>query len=213
MDVATRYSPIKPSCGVESAQLPVFDRKAHGRGTAIPLKRAHAVSALGPCRPPRHSHRFLRRSSRISHQGIWRRGRDEEGRWRNQVVAGSRRQRVRAIIGHAVLTLNFHAFDRVDAEWISAKKDWQDAQKRAKEGQGPVAAPKDHRPERPEPGDPILNDIVLEPLLKLEGEAGHPSVASNSKGASTDSASYQPEMDEMRCILYAHGGMAPLISR
>ena len=98
----------------------------------------------------------------------------------------------------------------MDAEWISAKKD---TQKRAKERHGPVAAPKDHTTQRPEPGNPILNDIVLEPLLKLEGEHSYPSVASNSKGASADSAAYQPEMDEMRCILYAHGGITLLISR
>ena len=98
----------------------------------------------------------------------------------------------------------------MDAEWISAKKD---TQKRAKERHGPVAAPKDHTPERPEPGGPILNDIMLEPLFKLEGEDGYPSAASNSKETSADSAAYQPEMDEMRCILYAHGGITPLISR
>ncbi|KAN0140333.1 hypothetical protein V8E53_001542 [Lactarius tabidus] len=57
-----------------------------------------------------------------------------------------------------------HAFYRSDVEWVSTKKDWQNAQKRDKERR------------------------------------------------SSDSAAYQPEMNEMRCILYAHGG-TPLILR
>jgi hypothetical protein len=43
-----------------------------------------------------------------------------------------------------------------------------------------------------------------------EGEESHepaPAPASSDDEPSRDSGSYQPEMDEMRCVLYAHGGM------
>ena len=127
-------------------------------------------------------------------------------------MADSRHSRVRAFFSCSVLLFDAYLY-RLDAEWISAKKDWQNAQRRAKERRGSVATPQEHTAERPQPSDPILNDVVSEPPPTLESEAGHQSAASNSKGKSRDSAEYQPEMDEMRCILYAHGGMAPLISR
>ena len=127
-------------------------------------------------------------------------------------MADSRHSRVRAFFSCSVLLFDAYLY-RLDAEWISAKKDWQNAQRRAKERRGSVATPQEHTTERPQPSDPILNDVVSEPPPTLESEAGHQSAASNSKGKSRDSAEYQPEMDEMRCILYAHGGMAPLISR
>jgi hypothetical protein len=34
--------------------------QAHGRRIAILLKRAHPISAVRPCRPPRHPHHLLR---------------------------------------------------------------------------------------------------------------------------------------------------------
>ena len=97
---------------------------------------------------------------------------------------------------------------RLAAEWISAKKDWQNAQKRNKERRSSVAATREPTEERPRPSGPILTDVVSEPPQKLEGEASHShqSTASNTKERSRDGATYQPEMDEMRCILYAHGG-------
>src|SRR6266702_1245426 len=104
-------------------------------------------------------------------------------------------------------------FYRLDAEWISAKKDWQDAQKRAKERRGSVASPQEHPAERPEHRDPILNGPGSGPPMELEDEAGPPSAAPKDKETPRDSAAYQPEMDEMRCILYSHGGMDPLVSR
>jgi hypothetical protein len=100
-----------------------------------------------------------------------------------------------------------HTFYRLDAEWISAKKDWQNAQKRDKERRNSVAVPQEPTAERPEPSGPLMADVVSEPP---EGEASQKSPASNSKGKSRDSAEYQPEMDEMRCILYAHGGTPTL---
>jgi hypothetical protein len=97
---------------------------------------------------------------------------------------------------------------RLDAEWITAKKDWQNAQERSKEREGPVTAPQEHAAEHP--NTPLSNGVVSGPPPELEGEASAPSQNSET---SQDSAAYQPEMDEMRCILYSHGGMGPLILR
>ncbi|KAI0079263.1 alpha/beta-hydrolase [Panus rudis PR-1116 ss-1] len=66
----------------------------------------------------------------------------------------------------------------VDAEWIASKRDWDNAEKKFKA----------HERERNNTGD---------------------SRGSESRETGVDpnaSADYQPEMDEMRCILYAHGG-------
>lgn len=100
-------------------------------------------------------------------------------------------------------------FGRLDAEWISAKKDWQDAERRAKE---------QTRRKRPVGGlglgESSLEDIPFSSVQESEGEESHrhapapaPAPASSDDEPSRDSCSYQPEMDEMRCILYAHGGM------
>ncbi|KAF8267914.1 hypothetical protein EI94DRAFT_1728993 [Lactarius quietus] len=91
-----------------------------------------------------------------------------------RVVGGTKWWQVRGIRG-------------LDAEWISAKKDWQNAQRLAKERRASLATSQEAEP--PAPRDPILTHV-----------------ASNNKETSSDSAAYQPEMDEMRCILYAHGG-------
>jgi hypothetical protein len=105
-----------------------------------------------------------------------------------------------ALVGGAYTLISF--LYRLDAEWISAKKDWQNAQRLAKERRGSVAVPQEHTVEPP---DPISNDVVSEPPPELEGE----EATSKNKEKPRDSVGYQPEMDEMRCILYAHGGMAP----
>lgn len=111
-----------------------------------------------------------------------------------RVVGGTKWWQVRGIRG-------------LDAEWISAKKDWENAQRRAKERRGSFAAPQEHTAERSELRDPILDGGVSGPPLELEGEAGHrPATSKKNKETSKDSAVYQPEMDEMRCILYSHGG-------
>ena len=148
----------------------------------------------------------------MSYQGIRRREGDEEGRWRNEVVAGSRHSRVRASCSLLVMLFNPwpRRWRRLDAEWISTKKDWQDAQRRTKEHRGSAAASQEHTTEPPEPRDPIVNGVVSGLPPELEGEAG---AASKNAETSRDSAEYQPEMDEMRCILYAHGGMVLILRR
>ena len=59
-----------------------------------------------------------------------------------------------------------------------------------------------------------MEDITFSPVQESEGEQSHgpaqasaPAPVSSDDEPSRDSGSYQPEMDEMRCILYAHGGM------
>ena len=91
---------------------------------------------------------------------------------------------------------------------ITAKQDGQNAQKHAEERGGSVASPQKHKAEHPEVRLPISNGVVSGPPPEVESEAGAPS---QNPETSRDSAAYQPEMDKMRCILYAHGGMEPLI--
>lgn len=60
---------------------------------------------------------------------------------------------------------------RVDAQWITAKKDWDEAKRRYKTR------------ENTKDSDPALETKPVE------------------------SGQYEQDMDEMRCILYAHGGV------
>jgi hypothetical protein len=96
----------------------------------------------------------------------------------------------------------------LDAEWITAKKDWLGAQRRTKQRESPATAPQEHTAEHPEPRDPISNGVASGHPPEHGSEAGTPSQNSET---SRDSAAYQSEMDEMRCILYSHGGMNPPI--
>ncbi|KAI8973983.1 Alpha/Beta hydrolase protein [Trametes punicea] len=79
-----------------------------------------------------------------------------------RIVGGTKWWQVRGVKG-------------VDAEWIVAKKDWQEAKKRQKAREA----------SSPDPG-------------AASPEADNPNQEMP--------ATYQPEMDQMRCILYAHGG-------
>ncbi|CDO75842.1 hypothetical protein BN946_scf184346.g3 [Trametes cinnabarina] len=83
-----------------------------------------------------------------------------------RVVGGTKWWQVRGVRG-------------VDAEWIVAKRDWQEAKKRQKTRQASTSSP--------------------------SRDAGAPSLDTRNLNQEIP-ATYQPEMDEMRCILYAHGG-------
>lgn len=132
-------------------------------------------------------------------------------------MAGSRYSGVRAphwftalrLEKSGLVYLTFAGFGRLDAEWISAKKDWQNAKRSAKE---------QTRRKRPVEGlglgESSLEDITFSSVQESDGEESHqhapapaPAPTSSDDEPSRDSCSYQPEMDEMRCILYAHGGM------
>ncbi|KAI0790560.1 hypothetical protein C8Q75DRAFT_806462 [Abortiporus biennis] len=75
----------------------------------------------------------------------------------------------------------------VDAEWIVAKKDWAEAKKKAKA----------HKKTPTSSSRPSVERSQSLPHIDSEGSDGN---------GETSSEHYQPEMDEMRCILYAHGG-------
>ncbi|KAI0260172.1 hypothetical protein BC834DRAFT_902176 [Gloeopeniophorella convolvens] len=99
----------------------------------------------------------------------------------------------------------------LDAEWVSAKKDWQEARRREKEKDRPsrgssVAERRNHPVEGLGIRAPGFEHI-LSPPSSDSGDEGRdrPSEASERE-SSKDSGAYQPEMDEMRCILYSHGG-------
>ncbi|PIL33424.1 hypothetical protein GSI_04046 [Ganoderma sinense ZZ0214-1] len=79
-----------------------------------------------------------------------------------RVVGGTKWWQVRGVKG-------------VDAEWIVAKKDYQEAKRRQKVRQMSMSTPSS----LPRDGDDASQEML---------------------------PSYQPEMDEMRCVLYAHGG-------
>ncbi|TFY61715.1 hypothetical protein EVJ58_g4334 [Rhodofomes roseus] len=64
----------------------------------------------------------------------------------------------------------------VDAEWITMKKDWQEAKKRSKAQR------------------------------KGTRSRSRPPVSGETHADEDKPATYEPEMDKMRCILYAHGG-------
>ena len=67
--------------------------------------------------------------------------------------------------------------DSIDAQWVVAKKDWKEAKKKYKEQEK-------HKDAKEAGRKPEAVDL------------GDP-----------ESGTYHQDMDEMRCILYAHGGM------
>ncbi|GJE91355.1 alpha/beta hydrolase [Phanerochaete sordida] len=93
-----------------------------------------------------------------------------------KIVGGTKWWQVRGVKG-------------VDAEWIAAKKDWREAKRRYKAAQ---------ERERQSSGE-----HSRAPTTAPSEASSQPS----QNGVPADSSPhYQPEMDEMRCILYAHGG-------
>lgn len=71
----------------------------------------------------------------------------------------------------------------VDAQWITAKKDWQEAKRRHKMHE------------------------------KARASDAMPSGNEKSTDNGVDSGKYEKDMDEMRCILYSHGGELCCCSR
>ena len=83
-----------------------------------------------------------------------------------------------------------HGYFSVDGEWIVAKKDWQEAKKRAKS--------KEH------------SDKIKERRQKEREKSAQQSSTTDSASAEdTSEPDYTPDMDEQRCILYFHGGELP----
>ena len=78
--------------------------------------------------------------------------------------------------------------DRVDAEWIMDKRDWKEAQRREK------AAEK----------------TPLDAGGNVSSSSGT-QTPDSSVGDTSETNAYRPEMDEMRCLLWAHGGQWLLV--
>jgi hypothetical protein len=78
-----------------------------------------------------------------------------------------------------------HGYFSVDGEWIVARKDWQEAKKRAKSKER-----RDKNKER-------------------EKSAQQSSTTDSASAEDTSEPDYTPDMDEQRCILYFHGGELP----
>lgn len=97
-------------------------------------------------------------------------------------MAGTRSERV-GFIGPCLVT-SPHKAPRVNAEWIATKKDWQEAKRRYKQ-RGAGRASNDDHARRSTSGST---------------DSGHEGVPQDAP------PDYHPDMDEMRCILYTHGG-------
>jgi hypothetical protein len=78
---------------------------------------------------------------------------------------------------HSVYFVHPTSRDRVDAQWILAKKDRRDAKRRHKTSDQPREY----------------------------------SDKSNPDDSPTDTGVYKEEMDQMRCILYSHGGLSVIV--
>ena len=152
------------------------------------LQCPHALPTLGACSKDMCTPIMLRPSCGPLDQSSRRRRSNKTCcRW-YQVVASARCQRVSL---HPSKVNELHlATSRIDAEWITAKKDWHEAKRRHKAR---------------EKGRPSTSD----------GPKSQPSMDPSGGGGVRQDASenYQPEMDEMRCILYAHGGWSLVITR
>ncbi|KAH9996971.1 hypothetical protein BJV74DRAFT_827169 [Russula compacta] len=111
-----------------------------------------------------------------------------------RVVGGTKWWQVRGVRG-------------LDAEWISAKKDWQEAKRRAKEQTRPISSRRKSLVEVLRFRGTSLGDITFSSLQESEGDEAYELVsAPGDNESSRESGAYQPEMDDMRCVLYSHGG-------
>ncbi|KAF8629564.1 hypothetical protein AX15_003377 [Amanita polypyramis BW_CC] len=81
-------------------------------------------------------------------------------------------EHARTVVG-GVKWWQVRGLDGIEAQWITAKKDWREAKKRCE--------------------------------LQRKAEADGIEV-SNNGGSAEDSLKYEEAMDDMRCILYLHGG-------
>jgi len=102
------------------------------------------------------------------------------------MVASQGGRRVTSFHSYTLYGLVIYPCRRVDSQWIVAKKDWREAKKRYKEQ------------ERRKSG-------------RTSNDQNNPGTPDDSEGAEPEtedheSNNYHQDMDEMRCILYLHGG-------
>ncbi|KAI9441920.1 alpha beta-hydrolase [Lactarius indigo] len=91
----------------------------------------------------------------------------------------------------------------IDAEWIMDKRDWKEARRREK-----AAAMAERTGSVGESGSPGTSPPLLSPVSSPESSPPPPPGvhARVSTDDTEASGAYRPEMDEMRCLLWAHGG-------
>lgn len=102
---------------------------------------------------------------------------------------------------------------RVDAEWITARKDWQEAKRREKEQQSPKRqgtkwSKSSSVPlsEKTTVQDTTSPESSPAPGSEMGEGAAQDGLPDSKESNAEPNGTYQPEMDEMRCILYSHGG-------
>lgn len=100
------------------------------------------------------------------------------------MVASQGTGRVRILTSFVVWDLTEFRRRRVDSQWIVAKKDWREAKKRSK---------KDTK-------------------VFVDQKGPEKSNSARNDSGDTESGTYQQDMDEMRCILYSHGGETSCVS-
>ncbi|KAH9055379.1 hypothetical protein EDB87DRAFT_1333457 [Lactarius vividus] len=88
----------------------------------------------------------------------------------------------------------------IDAEWIMDKRDWKEAKRREK-----AAAAAEGAQTSESPGAGV--STCFSPLSPLSSSPSSPDAHTRVGTDDTETtAVYRPEMDEMRCLLWAHGG-------
>jgi hypothetical protein len=102
------------------------------------------------------------------------------------MVASQGGRRVTSFPSYTLYGLVIYPRRRVDSQWIVAKKDWREAKKRHKEQERRKASGTSN--DQNSPGTPDDSDGV------------EPETDDH------ESNKYHQDMDEMRCILYFHGG-------
>lgn len=157
-----RYSLDQPSFQPYSRRAPKFFQHKDSI-FSMDARRSHTCSDV-----------FLRRSSRLPYNRAGGRGCCEKYRRRREMVASSRRQRVGISISPSSPT--DPPIDSVDAQWMTAKKDWEELKRKHK---------------------------ARERSAKEDAE---PTRAASDGGEAPPEGTYDKNMDAMRCILYLHGG-------
>ncbi|KAH8985537.1 Alpha/Beta hydrolase protein [Lactarius akahatsu] len=84
----------------------------------------------------------------------------------------------------------------IDAEWIMDKRDWKEVRRREK-----AAAAAANKTQMRESGSPGA-DASSSPTPLSPSSGAHARVSTDD----AEVTAYHPEMDEMRCLLWAHGG-------
>jgi hypothetical protein len=110
------------------------------------------------------------------------------------MVASQRSRWVNSQASYACYDLIICPQRSVDAQWIVAKKDWREAKRRYKEQE---------RKDSKGPGEQNGHETP--------NGGDHAGDHAGSDHDDTESGSYQQDMDEMRCILYSHGGAAHVL--